>query len=88
MLVCILVRERNGEDLGGVVGRSGRGETGIRIYYMNKSIFNENKDVCVSVMLPSSGLPGTYPELRRFRAESVFNDEASGFQVHIKDKDQ
>lgn len=48
----------------------------------------KTKMLCVSVKLPSSGLPGTYPEFRLFRAESVFNDAASGFQVHMKDKDQ
>lgn len=48
----------------------------------------KTKILCVSVKFPSSCLSGTYPELRLFRAECVFNDEASVFQVHIKDKDQ
>lgn len=66
-----------------------RGNCNQNILY-EKNLFSMKTKmcVCVSVMLPSSCLPGTYPELRHFRAECVFNDEASGFQVHIKDKDQ
>lgn len=48
----------------------------------------KTKILCVSVKFPSSCLPGTYLELRLFRAKYVLDDEASVFPVHIKDKDQ
>lgn len=69
-------------------GDLGGGNCNQNILYEKNLFSMKTKILCVSVKFPSSCLSGTYPELRLFRAECVFNDEASVFQVHIKDKDQ